>query len=332
MPDTAVANAIEVVTKSPLAAVVLELPSEHILAASPSASQLLAPSSDPVVGRSFEDFTADTTSGGLDLLLAGRVNGYETTRILRGDTATGGPLQLWVRAIGEGSRHALAVMSPVQARPETLLPPLADEDPHPLVGSANPDLVVDRVCHSTEEVLGVRPENVIGRSVFRLVRPEDAANLMWVIAQATDTGVGASVRVRVRRADETVLWCQFYVQPLLPPPSFTFAMLGDRDEEQLKAGPGHAERVLWRLGHGMETAAVARDLAAISERSGVALTALTTRELDVVGRLLAGDRVPAMAKAMFLSQSTIRNHLSAVFRKLRVNSQQELLHLLRGNG
>jgi DNA-binding CsgD family transcriptional regulator len=39
--------------------------------------------------------------------------------------------------------------------------------------------------------------------------------------------------------------------------------------------------------------------------------------------------VPSIAESLFLSPSTVRNHLSAVFRKLRVGSQQELIHLLR---
>ena len=46
-------------------------------------------------------------------------------------------------------------------------------------------------------------------------------------------------------------------------------------------------------------------------------------------RLVNGDRVPAIAESLFLSPSTVRNHLSAVFRKLRVGSQQQLIHLLR---
>ena len=48
----------------------------------------------------------------------------------------------------------------------------------------------------------------------------------------------------------------------------------------------------------------------------------------MVTRLLAGKRVPAIAEALFVSQSTVRNHLSSVFRKLNVQSQQELIDLL----
>ena len=51
---------------------------------------------------------------------------------------------------------------------------------------------------------------------------------------------------------------------------------------------------------------------------------LSDREAQVVRLLLTGHRVPQIARQLYLTQSTIRNHLSMVFRKLGVNSQQEL--------
>jgi PAS domain S-box-containing protein len=59
------------------------------------------------------------------------------------------------------------------------------------------------------------------------------------------------------------------------------------------------------------------------------LERLSRREIEVVRMLLLGDRVPVIARQLFISQSTVRNHLSSVFRKLRVSSQQELIVLLR---
>ena len=67
--------------------------------------------------------------------------------------------------------------------------------------------------------------------------------------------------------------------------------------------------------------------AAVAQVPG--LSELSSRELEVVTMLLAGDRVPAIAKSLFIAQSTVRNHLSWVFRKLQVRSQQELIVLLR---
>jgi DNA-binding CsgD family transcriptional regulator len=45
--------------------------------------------------------------------------------------------------------------------------------------------------------------------------------------------------------------------------------------------------------------------------------------------LLRGDRVPSIAQQLWLTQSTIRNHLYSVYRKLGVTSQQTLINLLR---
>lgn len=73
-----------------------------------------------------------------------------------------------------------------------------------------------------------------------------------------------------------------------------------------------------------------RPIAGPGDDNGVpGLHRLSRRELEVVRRLLDGDRVPAIAEQLFVSQSTIRNHLSSVFRKLRVRSQQELIELMR---
>ena len=59
------------------------------------------------------------------------------------------------------------------------------------------------------------------------------------------------------------------------------------------------------------------------------LSGLSARQLEIVRRLLIGDRVPMIARQLFLSESTVRNHLTAVYRKLGVRSQQQLLSLLR---
>ncbi len=80
------------------------------------------------------------------------------------------------------------------------------------------------------------------------------------------------------------------------------------------------------FGRDIAAAAGARGLLAAA---GQPLPELTSRELQIVSRLLAGDRVPAISRQLYLAQSTVRNHLSAVFAKLGVRSQQELIVLLR---
>jgi DNA-binding CsgD family transcriptional regulator/GGDEF domain-containing protein len=59
--------------------------------------------------------------------------------------------------------------------------------------------------------------------------------------------------------------------------------------------------------------------------------ALTARQRDIVERLDRGQRVPSIAAALFISRSTVRNHLAHVYRLVDVHSQEELLNALRAS-
>lgn len=59
--------------------------------------------------------------------------------------------------------------------------------------------------------------------------------------------------------------------------------------------------------------------------AGEALEPLSARELEVLALILDGQRVAQAAKALFISPHTARNHLKAIFGKLNVHSQVELL-------
>jgi DNA-binding CsgD family transcriptional regulator len=60
-----------------------------------------------------------------------------------------------------------------------------------------------------------------------------------------------------------------------------------------------------------------------------AVDTLTKREKDVLQLLMDGRRVSSIARALYLSPQTVRNHLKAIFRKLGAHSQAELLDTLR---
>jgi DNA-binding NarL/FixJ family response regulator len=58
------------------------------------------------------------------------------------------------------------------------------------------------------------------------------------------------------------------------------------------------------------------------------LELLSRREWEVVQLLLANQRPKAIARSLFISLHTVRNHLRSIFEKLAVHSQTELLMLL----
>ena len=59
------------------------------------------------------------------------------------------------------------------------------------------------------------------------------------------------------------------------------------------------------------------------------LRALSDREREILAEIAAGARVPSIAKKLFISPHTVRNHLKAIYRKLGVSSQSELVERIR---
>jgi LuxR family maltose regulon positive regulatory protein len=59
--------------------------------------------------------------------------------------------------------------------------------------------------------------------------------------------------------------------------------------------------------------------------------ALSTRELEVLRALVAGQRPDLIAKSLFISTHTVRNHLKSIYRKLDVHSHVELLAKVRAS-
>ncbi len=60
------------------------------------------------------------------------------------------------------------------------------------------------------------------------------------------------------------------------------------------------------------------------------LAELSEREREVLLHLMGGTRVATIADKLFISPHTVRNHLKAIYRKLGVKSQIELIEMVRG--
>jgi DNA-binding CsgD family transcriptional regulator/PAS domain-containing protein len=100
----------------------------------------------------------------------------------------------------------------------------------------------------------------------------------------------------------------------------------DSDTESAEQRAARLEDHLWRIA--LEIAAAGIGDAPTSGEmwwGDPALRELSRRQLEILRRLLRGERVPTIAGELFLSRSTVRNHLSAIYRRLGVHSQAELL-------
>lgn len=56
---------------------------------------------------------------------------------------------------------------------------------------------------------------------------------------------------------------------------------------------------------------------------------LTPRETEVLEELAYGHSSGYIAKALYISNNTARSHMKNIYRKLKINSREELIELLR---
>ncbi|MBI3747449.1 MAG: helix-turn-helix transcriptional regulator [Chloroflexi bacterium] len=89
---------------------------------------------------------------------------------------------------------------------------------------------------------------------------------------------------------------------------------------------------LWRIAAEIEASGLllrAGSMPQVALARVPAVSALSARQWEVLRRLVAGQRVPTIARELYVAQSTVRNHLSAIFERFGVHSQPELLARLR---
>lgn len=197
------------------------------------------------------------------------------------------------------------------------------------------------VAHSAEEALGEMRRHSVDVVVSDERMPGMAGTELLSIVAREFPHTGrvvltgqATIEAAMRAINESKV-CRFLQKPC-PPDAFRAAV-----EEALRAGAQAA--MLSRL----------RDLARLDESTDgagsndaprpphpvpvagfdVALMAtLSTREREVFDMVATGLRIRQIAEALFISPHTARNHLKAIFAKLDVHSQTEVLDRSRGRG
>jgi DNA-binding CsgD family transcriptional regulator len=325
-PASRMREILELVSHSHAAMMVIEVPSLVIAAASPGAREVLDPLGQPLIGHNLMDFLEGDPSGAMPLLAAGRLTGYETIRELK---QTGQRRRVWMGAVPDTgpTQVALAVVLREDASNRVSVPWKDGEASSPVIGSTDAELKVDRVSSEVYESLGHFAEEVIGTSFLSLIVPQDVSDVLLALAKTSKHKEGVTLRVRVVGAGLLPVPCQLVLLPLTPAPRCAFALL--RDDSHGPADGRSVADLITRLSRGIRGGMTSQAVPSAPIRSDVDLKQLSSREAEIVTRLMSGDRVPAIARQLFLSEGTVRNHLSSVFAKLGVGTQQELIELLR---
>jgi DNA-binding CsgD family transcriptional regulator/PAS domain-containing protein len=244
-------------------------------------------------------------------------------------SVTGPDLALWLASEGALSEHP----APGVDRIDRAISAGAEFD--------RAEIIIDdhwRIADITSEggaVLGRPRADVVSASIFDLTHVDDLAALLFAFARAT-TDPSADVRIRLRRQDgswRTLLAVVTMLESEGTLPFSLVAMPVADPEGPDTAGASQLAGHLRRIASQIETAGVLAPLIETAAALGAPATAaLSPRQWEIASRLIQGQRVATIAKEMYLSQSTVRNHLSAIFQKFGVHSQLDLLALWRTRG
>ena len=206
-----------------------------------------------------------------------------------------------------------------------------------VMGTLDPSWRVRRISVEVTDVLGFALEDCVGVPVLDAVHPMDAPTALSHMTSLALNEAAVALHLRVRKRPRGWQPSRVVVCTLIDSKSAPFAFSLTPLDALPPAAPGlEASRVreleyrLRRIAAEVRTAGITLFPAAPADSRDLDLLAeLSPRQHEILQRLVAGQRTPAIASDLFLSQNTVRNHLSAIFRRFGVHSQSQLLERLK---
>jgi PAS domain S-box-containing protein len=326
-----------VVSRSPIAIVVWDPETQRIVLANNAAADITGLSVPELVGMSVFDLVEPRRKVELagEALGEGAVDAYRAQRVLRGHEDE--VLYVWARAIEvDGQRFGIGIVALsrdlVGFGARTIGSPLGEVVPV-AIGIIGAHWQIVTVSSDVRDVLGVEASELRGRSLLDLLAPEDARQVRDEATSPSDTAIAHFVMKNSWVDAPGTDGCLLLGAPCGPAGTRrVFAIIRRRPttEGSRSARERELEERLRRISAEVRAAGLIDALSgAASVEAGVVGEELSARQLEVLGLLLKGDRVPTIASRLYISQSTVRNHLTHIYRRFGVHSQSGLLEKLR---
>jgi DNA-binding CsgD family transcriptional regulator len=272
----------------------------------------------------------------LEAMSAGVIDFYRSHHSIGSARSRGALATEWVRAIEFGDERLglVEAAGDSELRQSPLAEHLGREPMAMAVGTIDTEGRVRCVSSDVTALLGISPDELVGRLLSGLVGDSDVVMLHRA---GRSVPRDSSVTVNVELRDASGAWKPFrcVLTSLAGSTERCFILVDDH------VPPSHGgcdraaqlERHLQRIAAEVDASRVLQSVRNVPEPAHFAqLSALSARQREVLARLMRGERARTIAGGLFVSQSTVRNHLSAIFERFGVHSQAELLALLSGGG
>lgn len=309
--------------------VLIDIDTLTLEAVSEAAAHVLGASPAALVGRPLLDLIVpedrENVSRLNEVLRSGAIRSFVISA--RPITAA---VTAWARVIDLGSRrYEIAWLSTDPPdHPSPLKQYLGSEPVEMTVGTVDPEWRILAVSSESERLLGVPADAMVGTRLLARVPPADADHL---VSAGALVEVAHSVALKISWAvDHEMRGLTCF---LAKPEGMRDRIFMLVPEVPLPPSQEHRtvelERHLVKIAAEIEASGVLDRFFALAYPAHLPeLQHLSVRQWEILSRLLQGQRVPTIADELFVSQSTVRNQLSAIFRRFGVHSQAELLAVL----
>ena len=282
-------------------------------------------------GHRASDLLVGGPSEAVPLLATGKIDGYELTRKVRLPSGVE-EAHVWVHAFGDERPPRLAVVVLDLDDVGGLAQASGNSGASSIIGTVDNQWRIDRVSVDSHLLLGHDADSLHGTNILTLIHPNDLAEFLTGLGHSQAVSAGVALRLRLLRAGGGWRWMRVKVSPLGIGAAFAFVV---SPVDPGKVGIETAVELEQRLGriarevHSVRTARATTTLPSLEDIP--LLGRLTSREWEIACLVRSGKSIDEVARTLHLSASTVRNHLSAIYRKLGVRSLAQMLVLLHAS-
>jgi PAS domain S-box-containing protein len=333
--DETVASLSAAIWEADLALALIDLDEMTFLSVSHAASHGLGLSAEAMIGRPVTDFVSpderEPARSALEVLNSGAINIYVARRTFHALDGAEPFTTAWLRRFEiDGRRLALAQVA--VASGDTVSPIAAQLGHEPTtmaIGTMDSAFTLTAISQDVKALLGRSPQELVGERLLDLVARGDVSSLRAASDRLiTNNTLGTTIHVQDGRAQWIALCC--LLTPLTGGPGRCFILAPELDTTAERSRISKLEHHLAQIAGVIAVSGVLQGMSPMRDMKLLPqVNDLPTRQWEVLARVVHGDRVPTIAADLHLSQSTVRNHLSAIFKRFGVKSQPELLRVVR---